>query len=138
VLSSELQCVAVVSELREGERDKASIERRKLHVVSSNIRNVLQHVAACCSMLQHVAVCFSVPQCFVVCCSVLSESFPEICAVCCSVCNVCSGLQCAAACCSVLQRVAVVYHVSKYVILSESFPAIYAVCCNIWQHVAVC
>ena len=58
---SELQCVAVVSELCEGERDKAALESRKLHVVSNNVRNVLQHVA----------VAFSVLQCFTLCCSVL-------------------------------------------------------------------
>jgi len=81
---------------------------------------VLQRVAACCSLLQCIAVCCSVPrydavcgsvlQCVAVCCSVLQ---------CVAVCQISraprcwagiavgSVLQCVAVCCSVLQCVAV-------------------------------
>ena len=99
--------------------------------------SMLQWLSVCCSVLLCVAVFYSVLQCFTLCCSVLGESFPAICAVC-AMCAVCCSERKMGFSLSVLQRVAVVYHVSKYVILSESFPAIYAVCCNIWQHVAVC
>jgi len=75
-------------------------------------RNVLQRVAACCSVLHCVAVCCSVLQRVAVCLSAtrLRDSVPPSIAVCCCVLQrvaaCCSVLQCVAVCCSVLQCVA--------------------------------
>ena len=91
-------------------------------------------VVVCCSALQCVAVCCSVLQCVAVCCSVLSALSLLLCvAVCCmyhslsalilgpvivenAVCDSAVavllqvGLQCVAACCSVLQCIACITH----------------------------
>jgi len=118
---------------------KQMLQQKTMHRSSSQ---VLRHVAAYCSVLKYMTVRCAMLHCVALCCSYVAlccsagvqgnaPFFVAGTAACCSVLQCvavrCSVLQCVAVCCSVLLCVAVL-----------EYPAMDRFLSQVLQHVAVC